>query len=106
MSTTSWECYRWQSGADRNRTGDLLNAMRFMGVRDGAPPCPSVQETEVSTPAPQTVADGHAPADRTRTAPAHHSTEAWASRGSGAVLTRPGGCPILNVGTVSAIVAS
>src|SRR5437773_7923341 len=43
--------------------------MRGMGVRDGAPPCPSVQEAEGSNPAPRTVADGRAPADRTRTAP-------------------------------------
>src|SRR6266478_4821052 len=43
--------------------------MRRMGVRDGASPCPSVQEAEGSTPAPRTVADGRAPTDRTRTAP-------------------------------------
>ena len=48
--------------------------MRRMGVRDDARPCPSVQEVEGSTPAPHTVVDGRAPADRTRTAPARHRT--------------------------------
>jgi len=66
---TSRMAREWQSGAEGSRTLDLLNAMRRMGVRDGAPPCPSVQETEGSTPAPHTVADGRARADRTRTAP-------------------------------------